>query len=320
MKACPRIRRFILITGMLGLGIPGAPGSTVVVSNRVAGNAPQTAQLLDTRGQPIPAGAWMQVGTFGGRSAAEITALCAGGASEVVAALSPFGDASSVGTGSGGSAGNIEFAASAPLANSLSNVYAVVLNAAIITDAAEMLVLKLADGLPADDPSGLEGYLAVHLRDAVPVFGTTAPNGLTTATWLTGFEGWIAGRLPSGTPSGRRLENSDPDGDGLPNLVEYALGSDAGDGASRSSVELSNANGVPVLRSLRCSSDSRLGFVVETSATLAADSWTPVPPSATEVADPPTSPPAGYRWMEQALPTGTGRLFVRLRVTLSEAP
>lgn len=319
MKVRLPCHRSLLLAILLSGGIALAPAATLVLSNRETPGAPSTALLVDSRGQRLPVGAWIQAGTFPGRSPAEITDLCAGGASAVLAALVPFGDSSSVGTGAAGSAGTIEFAASAPLATGLTEIYGVLLNAAPAEDASEMLVVKLANEVPADDACGLEGYLAVHLRDAEPVFGATVSGGLATATWLTGFAAWIASRLPSGSAAANRIADADPDGDGLANLVEYALGSDAGDRNSCSGAALILTGDAPVIRSLRRNDDAQLEYAVETSDSLAPESWIPVTSSPAAVTGPPDAP-LGYHWIDQILPaTIRSGLFVRLRITQAAA-
>jgi autotransporter-associated beta strand protein len=54
----------------------------------------------------------------------------------------------------------------------------------------------------------------------------TGTGTLTVATGSSGFTTWITGTFANGTvPEGLRGPNDDPDNDGIPNLVEYAIAS-----------------------------------------------------------------------------------------------
>lgn len=63
---------------------------------------------------------------------------------------------------------------------------------------------------------------------AFPIIGIpqiTGDGTLTVATGPVGFSGWITGTFAGGAtvPSGKQGPKDDPDNDGIPNLVEYAI-------------------------------------------------------------------------------------------------
>lgn len=127
---------------------------------------------------------------------------------------------------------------------------------------------------------------AFEYRDAWPwpLAGETAGRTLVLARPELGMTvpgAWRGSVLPDGTP-GR--SDSDPfsgdpsldlDGDGLPDLVEHALGSDPGDPLSgRDGMEIGlEADGWFVLRVPRNEAADDVGLTVETSANLAT--WAP---------------------------------------------
>ena len=87
------------------------------------------------------------------------------------------------------------------------------------------------------------------------------------------YDNWIS-TLPTAIPSNRQARTADPDGDGVPNLLEYALGGDpmnAADAPKPRLVRTANTLGLTYPRAR-----SGLIYTVEISTTLAHDSWTAV--------------------------------------------
>jgi hypothetical protein len=115
-------------------------------------------------------------------------------------------------------------------------------------------------------------------------------------------------------PAGMRAAADDPDGDGVPNLLEYALGTDPNSAASFALPAVSRLTGPSSLLTLtykRAASD--LSYSVETSANLADPaSWTAVGVD--------QGTPAGDGTTTASVPYSTGLRFLRLRVGLSLTP
>ncbi len=289
--------------------------SNVVISNySEPGN--EDSILMDSQHQPLPLGSLVQLGTFPGKSAAEVSALANAGGQELMAALVPFGQPVVIGAGSSSSAGTLEFTASSAVAAGITGLHLVVVNAPSAAAATERLVLAIGSPVPADDPSGLPGYLAVHLRNAVLVFGSSTATGFATSAGSPqqGFAAWIAAQLGNGALAEDLLPAADADRDGLPNLLEYALGSAANDGSSRAALELLKVEDSFVVQYLRRTDDAALAISCETTEDPAAPQWntlgTPLSVAADQV-----GVPAGYERVRQALPAAGACLFARLRAS-----
>ena len=117
----------------------------------------------------------------------------------------------------------------------------------------------------------------------------------------TGYGTWAAA---NGVTGG---EYGDSDHDGIPNLVEYAL--NLNPAASDGSAGTLAGNVITFTKRADAIANADVSYIVETSATLEAGSWTPVVtqnPGGTGYADPTIS---------YSLPTGPGQMFARLVVT-----
>lgn len=110
-----------------------------------------------------------------------------------------------------------------------------------------------------------------------------------------GYDAWANTNQISGGAGG------DHDGDGIPNLVEYALGLNAAapnaSPGTFNGTEISFSKGAEV---------SGVTYVIETSTTLGND-WTPVTPTAEDASS-----------IRYTLPVGQTKVFARLKVTQAE--
>jgi hypothetical protein len=290
--------------------------STLVCSNLVANNAGNVNRLTDSHGVPLAAGCRVQLGTFGNLSPAGISDLAHQGHQPLLAAFSPIGAASSIGSGSSSIAGRMEFSGSVPLSQPLSGLHVVVFNAPTPAAASEVLIAALPGTVPADDQSGLQGYLAVHLENATLVVGTAGVDGLSTAVVVSGFEAWMVGQNVSDIPPDQLLPGADADHDGVSNLVEYALGSLAVDPGSRANAGLVDDGDAIRLRFLGRNDDGDLSIAAETATLLDASAWSGFAGPLVEMVSPPSPAPAGYSWYEIVIPKSGSRLFARVRIVL----
>jgi hypothetical protein len=291
--------------------------ATIAVASNLSAAASPGALTHDAQGHPLPIGCQVLLATFGAATSGQIAAWASQGAGTLLGQATTFGPPAAIGDGSG-LAGAIEFQAESPLAFPASGLHAIVLNAPTPAASSELLVLKLADTLPADDPSGLPGYVSVHFEDAELVFGQPHAAGFATGVASAGFDAWITSALGTGRPESDYLPDSDPDQDGLGSLLEYALGSQPADGGSLGRPHLHRRpDGGYQVRYLRRDDDGSLLYQPEHTTNLGGPDWLPLESPAETLSSGPHPAPAGYRWIGQALPAGSTR-FVRLRVTRPE--
>lgn len=134
------------------------------------------------------------------------------------------------------------------------------------------------------------------------------------------YAAWAGGLAEAG-------QTDDPDDDGVPNLMEYALGGNPQSGA------MTLAPGVPLLPALTRSgatvtfsfperSDAALrglSYLVETSTGLGTPPWSgTLPPGASSSTQPFAPAVAGFVKRTVSWPADAPRRFVRLRVALAE--
>ena len=113
--------------------------------------------------------------------------------------------------------------------------------------------------------------------------------------------------------------NSDPDKDRLPNLLEYALGSDPTVRDARlvrPQVSVSGNQATLQFLRLKSSVDNSISFTVETTESLKSGTWVDPSPTISPVADQSSVTDPNYELVEVTLPAPTGkRQFVRITVS-----
>ena len=175
--------------------------------------------------------------------------------------------------------------------------------------------LTLSDVQAAD----VGGYTVIATNLAGSVTSAAALLAIRTnyAAWQTAH--FTAQEIAAGLAA----DNADFNGDGVPNLLEYALGRDPRTGLGGSlPVGTRSTNGALSLSFRRDAGELDLDYVVEASADLSA--WTPVASStagaattalagASTVQETAVGGTSGYN-VVVTTPAGSGRQFLRLRV------
>lgn len=120
----------------------------------------------------------------------------------------------------------------------------------------------------------------------------------TIAPPVNNYTSWAATNGVTGGPAG------DSDGDGIVNLLEYALNlNPAGYDANTGTFD-GGTNTITFSKRAEAVTNGDLTYAIETSSTMLPGSWSP----ATPTTDTPTE-------ISYTLPTGQGRIFARLQVT-----
>lgn len=140
--------------------------------------------------------------------------------------------------------------------------------------------------------------LTAFTTDLGPVAGPAA------ATSWAALQTWRQEKFGSADNTGRGSDQADPDGDGLANLLEYALGGDPINAASAPQPVASISESRLQLTFRRSRED--VIYTVEGSSTLAPDSWVPVPFTLSAVGELSTATD------NEPIPA---RRFLRLRIT-----
>jgi DNA-binding beta-propeller fold protein YncE len=133
---------------------------------------------------------------------------------------------------------------------------------------------------------------------------------LFTEVPQSGFTQWMSARHAL-VAEGKRAERDDADGDGLDNLMEYALGGEPGDPRNAPFPQLLRAGNDFVLRYRR--ERAELVYEVQTSPTLEPGSWTAI-----GVTQDTTTPVGQTAEARMTLPPHENRRFLRLRVVNPE--
>lgn len=198
------------------------------------------------------------------------------------------------------------------------------------TTASPSGVLSWADGDMADklitftllNPGVIGASKTVNVSLSGPVNGSL--GAVTTSTLSideTPFNAWLFSSLGSTANAPNGAPGADADGDGLPNLLEYALGSHPASAVSTVKPTASMQSSHLQIDFTRLRSD--LTYTVEVSGDLST--WTPgstysgtasTPNTAATSDVTPAAQPAGYTVVRDNADASGGRRFMRLRVTL----
>lgn len=284
---------------------------TAVFSNLVDNSEGNSCAFTNSAGTPLAVGSWVRLGTFNNLTPTAVANLATQGKSVLLAAFQPLGEPTPMGAGAGDDVGRVEFAVDYSTPAPSGPLHLVVFNAPSPEAATEVLIAKFAVSLPADDTSGLLGYMAVHLSESTPVIGGIGGVFATVPLIGSTFTSWMSAMGAGGLPE------ADADQDGNSNLLEYALGSHPSQNSSRAATEMLRVNDTLRFRFLCRNDDFRLNARVETSSDLDAASWIPLEKPPTVLLDPPSPAPAGYIWLEAEIPATEARCFARVRVVLA---
>ncbi len=164
-----------------------------------------------------------------------------------------------------------------------------------VSDAASYTVLRstatgsgfsvIASGLVSSnytDSTALNDATYFYVVRAVNAAGTSTDSAEVSATPvspLSPVQSWRMTYFSTSTATGDAANNADPDGDGLPNLLEYALGSlpDAASSAATPVLEVSGVSPLPSFLQLSFQriADPALTYTVQGSSDLATwiDVW-----------------------------------------------
>jgi hypothetical protein len=153
------------------------------------------------------------------------------------------------------------------------------------------------------------GSYTLRLTAANPLGEASRTLALTVAANPAVFADWQSIEWPGVNDPDIIGESADPDGDGTPNLLEFALRMTP-DAPDRPMLSL-DANGpAPTFTYTRARHATGVSFFVEWSDTLLPGSWSNQGVGETLIDD--TKP--GTQTIRATLPAGGGRQFVRLRV------
>jgi alpha-tubulin suppressor-like RCC1 family protein len=173
------------------------------------------------------------------------------------------------------------------------------------------LPLTLHVRLAATAPLGaVAGNLTISATDATTQ--TVALSGTVNSTVIhTHQELWRFTNFGSYASANSGADAADPDGDGLSNLLEYALGLDPNAcGVMPATVALNGANLEYTYTRSTAAKDSGVAYQIEWSDTLEAGSW-----STETVTQQITSTEAALETVKTSIPAGNnGKRFLRLRV------
>ncbi|MCW1913163.1 autotransporter-associated beta strand repeat-containing protein [Luteolibacter sp. GHJ8] len=120
----------------------------------------------------------------------------------------------------------------------------------------------------------------------------------TIAPPANNYTSWAATNGVTGGPAG------DSDGDGIVNLLEYALNLNPAGYDANTGTFNAGTNTITFSKRAEAVTNGDLTYAIETSSTMLPGSWSP----ATPTTDTPTE-------ISYTLPTGQGRIFARLQVT-----
>jgi alpha-tubulin suppressor-like RCC1 family protein len=173
------------------------------------------------------------------------------------------------------------------------------------------LPLTLHVRLAANAPAGaVDGNLTISTTDATTQ--TVALSGtVTDGPTYTHQELWRFANFGSYSSASSGADSADPDGDGLSNLLEYALGLDPnGSGVIPAVLALNGANLEYSYTRSTAAKDNGVTYQIEWSDTLEVGSW-----STETVTQQITSTQGALETVKASVPAGTsGKRFLRLRI------
>ncbi len=215
-------------------------------------------------------------------------------------------------------------------ASDLSDTGTVTINSEAVLDlpdfGIDVVAALVINGVPQDP--GL--YDSTNSGGAITGFGQLDVGGTPPTT---GYDDWIAGFFPGETEPGIIAPGSDPDGDGQPNYLEFALGGNPDDGADNSRVYRiiadSNADtqdellltiavrsGTPAFAGNPSPSATHDGYTYTIEGSTTLESF-PLVVTPVAVIDPGTPAPAGYEYRTFRLEGSNGlpdKGFLRVKV------
>jgi alpha-tubulin suppressor-like RCC1 family protein len=173
------------------------------------------------------------------------------------------------------------------------------------------LPLTLHVRLAANAPAGaVDGNLTISTTDAttqtVALSGTVADGPTYTHQEL-----WRFTNFGSYTSDASAADAADPDGDGMSNLLEYALGTDPNNsGGMPASLALNGADLEYTYTRSSAAKNNGVTYQIEWSDTLAAGSWS------TQAVTEQITSEKGRETVKASVPKGNGgKRFLRLRVS-----
>ncbi len=207
--------------------MPAIAGTVVITS--VPDEDHLLQPLTSANGVTLPQGVKILVGAFPGMSDDEVLdAAAAGGLESITSAFVPFGEASAIGEGVDGAAGNFEISVSQEIRPEVSVLPGEEVSLLVrLGDGQEFLVARFGGVVfDADSATGLDPLLALHFAESKIIVGNR--NGISRvatseAPARGSYQSWIDG-FPEIADPAKRLPEADADGDGRSNFLEYATG------------------------------------------------------------------------------------------------
>ena len=134
----------------------------------------------------------------------------------------------------------------------------------------------------------------------------------TPATPSAAYASWIDTYYPGITDAATVAVDADPDDDGIPNSVEYVLGTSPSSATQSSLPTLVKTTDTAIFQFVRSKAAGEAGFSssVEYTTDLSAGSWSTASPSMTAIAE-----DGSWETINVTLPATGSKLFARLRVT-----
>ncbi len=159
--------------------------------------------------------------------------------------------------------------------------------------------------------NGLSPGTLYHFRLAADNPGGPGTGADATFTTLTLSQSWRDLWFNTTAATGAAADDADPDGDGVPNLIEYATNSNPLTSNSQPGTATLTAGGIEFIypRSLAALSEG-ITFTVEWSDTMTAGTWTNAGVTETIL-----SSDGVVQQVKAVVPAGPGCRYVRLRVT-----